>query len=141
MFDLETQALAIIAQLKTITGLETVAYIDQDRQAVRQPATLPAAFLALDSIKSPAGKTRGLAPSIAWTVVVRSKKLDGTGGCLPLIDSIIDVLAGSKPGSDMKPLSLTEVQYFDQRLESVAYTIRFEGHARGVNLNPLAGRN
>ena len=140
MFDLETQALSIVAQLGAVSTLETVAYIDKDNQALRQPATLPAAFLALDSIKTTATKGAGLMPDIAWTVVVRSKGLDGEDGCLPIIDAVIDSLAGFKAGDSSRALALQEVQYFDQRLESVAYTVRFIAKAMGSNQNSMCGR-
>jgi hypothetical protein len=142
MFDLENRAATIVAILGADPDLETVAYIDQDDQSMRYPVTFPAAFVALEKLVVGAGKSGrvSVVSDITWTVVVRSKQLDGPGGCLPVVDKVIDILEGFKPGDDSKKLSLLEVAYFDKHAESVAYAVRFGTMTAGVSRNTPCGR-
>lgn len=132
MFDLAAQAQAIVDRLAAEESLGTVAYIEDDRDSDRYPVTMPAAFLVLDEIQPGSGKpTSTLTPSIVWAVVIRSKSLAGTTGCLPLIDLVVDALVGFKPPGAVKPLGLGKVEFYDKQHESVAYIVRLASVAAG----------
>lgn len=132
MFNLAAQAAAIVSRLDGEASFGTVAYIDQDDQAMRYPVKLPAAFVLLEEIDGGSGKAQGtiMAP-LTWSVIVRAKQLDGPSGCLELIDTVMDLLTGFRPAEGVKPLQVGKTEYFDKQGETVAYVVRFSGQAAG----------
>lgn len=133
MFGLSAQAAAIVAALESIEALGTVAYIDQDDQSGRFPATLPSAFVTIDRA-GPGGSAPSPRTSLAaltWAVIVRGKKLDGPGGCLAIIDAVLDRLVGLHPATDVKPLQFEGIEYFGIQAESVSYIVRVGTIAAG----------
>lgn len=135
MFNFSAQAAAIVAKLETIANFGTVAYIDKDDQSMRFPATLPAAFLALDEMNPGVGGSSTTLPMITWAVVIRSKSMEGPTGCLSLIDEVISALVGFRVGTGVKPLHLGKIEYFNKQAESVAYVVRFDTQAAAANVN------
>lgn len=132
MFNLFAQAAAIVAKLEANLSVETVAYIDEDSQSMRHPATLPAAFVVLEKLSVPDAHNKRMTSIVGWTVVVRSKKLNGTGGVLPIVDAVVDALVGLQPLTGMQPLWLLEIEYYDQQAESVAYAVRFGSKMKNI---------
>lgn len=141
MFDLSGQAAAIVARLQAEESLGTVAFVEDDDESGRYPVSMPAAFVVLDEVNPGAGSKKGVvAPEITWAVIVRSKSLQGTGGCLPNVDRVMSVLVGFDPGEGCKPLSLGKVEFYDKKHESVAYIVRFSTVAAGKSDNARCGR-
>lgn len=132
MFNLATQAQAIVTRLEDSGVFGTVGYIDQDDQALRQPVTLPGAFVLLEKIEPAGGRSVGtsLAP-LGWSVVIRAKKLGGADGCLVLIDAVLDLLTGFRAAAGVKPLEVGKAEYFGAKGETVAYVVRFSASAAG----------
>lgn len=131
MLDLSTQVLAITDAIDEIASFLTVGFVDQDDESMRRPAELPAAFVALDKVGTPDGKTRIVSAPITWVVIIRSKEIGGPSGCLSLVDSTIDKLHGLRVGSSIKTLSLDSVVFFDKREGSVSYAVRFKTAVTG----------
>lgn len=133
MFDLQQQAEAIIEKLESELEIGTVAFIEEDDESARYPCTLPAAFVAMEKLSDSKKRGQNLYPEAVWTIIVRAKKLNGPGGCLPTIDMVIDAIHGLRTGDNAKPLSFVEVEYFNKQAESVAYVIRFKAVNSGVS--------
>ncbi len=119
-------------KLDAQTSIGTVAFIEDDDESMRHPVTMPAAFVVLDKGTSGKGKAKGTVLSpLTWAIVVRSQKLLGPSGCLPVVDLVLDELTGFNPGSDVKPLSYGGIDLYDKKYESVAYIVRFTTEAVG----------
>jgi len=127
MYDLSTQAEALVETLEMELTIGTVAYIDEDSQSANYPATLPAAFVVMEKIAATGGSKKSGAADITWTVIVRGKKLnEADESVLPVVDMVIDALVGLRPLKDVAtPLQLLGVDYHDKQAESVAYAVRF----------------
>lgn len=138
MFDLESQASAIVEALKTVPAIETATYIDRDDEAMRQPVEMPAAMVALEKLNGLTGQKTITGP-IVWTVIVRSKRMEGAGGCLPVLDAVIDKLHAYNLPGVTKQLRLNDVEFFNQRAGSVAYAVRFTTIVTGTGRSSPCG--
>jgi hypothetical protein len=125
MFDLPGQGAAIVGVLEAISALGTVAYIDEDSQSLRYPSTFPAAYVVMQRLTVETSANKGVTSMVGWTVIVRSKRLNGPNEVLPMVELVVDALIGFKPADDMQPLRLLEIDYYGQQAESVAYAVRF----------------
>ena len=131
MFDLATTAQDLVDRLVLNAVFGTVAFIEDDDESMRYPVELPAAFVVLDKLDA-GGKAPGTVTcGQVWAVILRSQKLLGSSGCLPLVDQVIDELTGYKPSGSVKPLQFAGVQLYDKKYASVAYLVRFSTDAVG----------
>lgn len=138
MFDtsMAEAAESLVTRIATIDGIGTVVCIEDDDESMRHPVVMPAAFVCLE--KAVPGK-KGTSPASivncdqVWAVVVRSRKLMGAEGCLPVIENVIDVITGFDPGAGIKPLKFQSVELYDKKYQSVAYIVRFSTVATATN--------
>ncbi len=125
MIGLNDQAASIVSQLENIGSLATVQHLRSEDNLRRRPAKLPEACLALYSATSKHNGRNLYNSTITWSVLVRSKKMDETGGALDLVDQVLDTLSGFQPPG-CAPLKPGEVEYFNQDGRSdVSYLLFF----------------
>lgn len=132
MFELETQAAKIVAQLETVESIETVAYIDDEGQTARHPATMPAAFVMLAKLTRTEKKATSIVADLDWTILVKSMQLQGPGGSLPVIDLVLDTLGGFIPATGGSPLIPERVELLERRGEAIEYAVTFSTNRQAI---------
>lgn len=132
MFDLEQQASGIVARLEEVEEIATVAYIDQEDQVLRHPATMPAAFVTLARVGVTAKQGNSVMVALSWTIIIKSKQLEGPGGCLPVIDLVLDTLGGFVPAVGVNPLMPEKVEMLERRGEAIEYAVVFTTNRQAI---------
>lgn len=120
MFNLAKTGSSIVDKLKEVgNGIGTVKAIKNLDEHKKQPATFPAAFVALETGKSLQKGTFPTTP-FAWSIIVKGR--DGGRELLTAIDSVIDILDGFAPLSTFQ-LEFFDVSFFEQEEKAVSYKI------------------
>lgn len=126
MIGFEQVAVSIIARIETLSGFKTVLHLGDEGQQRRRPAELPAAYLAMARTDLKDGGNNHNDGMIAWHVLVRSRKMAGTGGALDLVDQVLDVLSGYRPVVGFTGLVPVSVEYFNEDGRAdIAYILSF----------------
>lgn len=124
MFELDTQAEAILTALEGVDALETVGFLEDEEQRV--PARMPAAFVLLEKLLADvSGKNAGA--DLTWAVLLKGKRMKKPTGMLPLIDAVAGAVQGLCPMENCAPLFLREVLYLEDDFEACTYILRFAG--------------
>lgn len=127
MFNLAKTGSSVVDKLKEVNGLGTVKAIKNLEEHKKQPATFPAAFVALETGKSLQQGTFPTTP-FSWSIIVKGR--DGGRELLTAIDSVIDIMDGFAPLSSFQ-LKFYDVNFFEQEEKAISYKITFTCTAIG----------
>ena len=135
MFALVDQAKTIVAALAGVSALKKVGYLDDEAQSAAAPSVMPSAWLVMEACERDMERAQA---SVVWGVVLKSKRLRGLDGDLPIlaqVEQIIETLHGLRPASGWTPLTFMQADYMEPQVEGAAYYIRFAAashHSRGL---------
>ena len=125
MLQLSDQATAIVTQLKTITTLAQVDYVESNRDTTRRPYMLPMAQVVLSKAVLAKPGNRVSTTDTAWAVIVVAKDMVGENGLLDLVDAVLEKLSGFTAVAGMLPLVPASVEYIERVAEAASYSLIF----------------
>jgi len=127
LFQLAETMKSIVGKLAEVDCLGTIKAIKSLKEHARHPARFPAAFVALETGKSLQKGTFPTTP-FAWSIIVKGR--DGGRELLTAIDCTLDIIEGFQP-IDTFRLEFFDINFFEQKKESVSYKITFTCTATG----------